>query len=191
MHCIELRIVEGSFDTFEQLREEDFTPYQALSDICIGCLEPIILERCPCGFDPDVTFRSNNGYIRSKKILLGQQSQYKRAEHLIIAEKALGHELPDGAIVHHHNRIRRDNRNQNLVICQDASYHSLIHARMRILEMGGDPDIDGYCGRCKKCKPRSQFAKSKRTWNGCDQMCSGCQSLRMQKYYEKKRNLQC
>lgn len=40
-------------------------------------------------------------------------------EHILIAEKALGKHLPDKAEVHHVNEIKTDNRNENLVICQD------------------------------------------------------------------------
>jgi endogenous inhibitor of DNA gyrase (YacG/DUF329 family) len=52
-------------------------------------------------------------------------------EHVLVAEKALGKPLPKGAVVHHHNKITSDNRNNNLVICQDQSYHNILHSRMR------------------------------------------------------------
>src|SRR3990172_5671100 len=52
-------------------------------------------------------------------------------EHVLIAEKALGRHMPKGAQVHHWNEIESDNRNTNLVICQDIGYHKLLHKRMR------------------------------------------------------------
>lgn len=52
-------------------------------------------------------------------------------EHVLVAEAALGKHLPEGAQVHHVNEDRSDNRNRNLVVCQDQSYHQLLHARMR------------------------------------------------------------
>lgn len=60
-------------------------------------------------------------------------------EHIIIAEKALGHYLPAGAVVHHADCNRHNNVNSNLVICQDDAYHALLHARMKALQECGDP----------------------------------------------------
>lgn len=60
------------------------------------------------------------------------------AEHVVVAEEALGKPLPDGAEVHHVNRVRNDNRNRNLVICEDNAYHSLIERRQRALDACGN-----------------------------------------------------
>lgn len=57
----------------------------------------------------------------------------KVLEHTQVAEKALGKKLPKGAVVHHVNEDRLDNRPTNLVICPDRRYHALIHARMKAL----------------------------------------------------------
>jgi len=59
-------------------------------------------------------------------------------EHILVAEKSLGRYLPDGSEVHHWNRIRSDNRPENLLICPSAAYHQLIHKRMRAHDESGD-----------------------------------------------------
>lgn len=69
-------------------------------------------------------------------------------EHLIVAEKALGKSLPVGAEVHHVNEIKSDNRNNNLVICQDTAYHQLLHQRLDAYKACGNPNWR----RCRVCK---------------------------------------
>lgn len=68
--------------------------------------------------------------------------------HVLIAEKVLGRKLPEGALVHHVNGDKADNRNANLVICPDEAYHNLIHMRMRALAATGDAN-SLYCNKCK------------------------------------------
>ena len=67
--------------------------------------------------------------------------------HVLIAERVLGHRLPPKAQVHHVNEDRADNRNCNLVICEDSAYHHLLHQRTRALEACGHADWRkcGYC----------------------------------------------
>jgi hypothetical protein len=58
-------------------------------------------------------------------------------EHILVAEKALGHLLPPGAVVHHIDENRGNNANDNLVVCQDREYHNQLHKRMRRLAANG------------------------------------------------------
>lgn len=56
------------------------------------------------------------------------------AEHIYLAQKALGKKLPKDAVVHHMNGNGTDNYIRlNLVICPDRAYHNLLHARMRAI----------------------------------------------------------
>ena len=57
-------------------------------------------------------------------------------EHILVAEKALGKSLPIRIQVHHVDRNGLNNKNNNLVICQDQAYHSLLHVRQRRLNNG-------------------------------------------------------
>lgn len=70
------------------------------------------------------------------------------AEHILIAEKAIGHKLPKGAHVHHVNGDALDNRNENLVICPDHAYHSLLHIRTNAINAGKP----AHYRKCKYCK---------------------------------------
>lgn len=67
---------------------------------------------------------------------------------ILVAERALGKRLPHGAEVHHVNGIKSDDRNQNLVVCQDRAYHRLIEKRQRALDATGDASMLP----CRICK---------------------------------------
>lgn len=87
----------------------------------------------PMVFAPDHPHAMKKGYV---------------LEHLVIASKALGKPLPPKAQVHHVNRDPRDNRPENLVICEDAAFHRLLHRRQDALEASGHADWK----KCHFCK---------------------------------------
>lgn len=58
-------------------------------------------------------------------------SGYVRRSHLV-AEKALGRYLKKGEMTHHINEDRKDDRNENILICT-VGYHNTIHCKMRRL----------------------------------------------------------
>lgn len=55
-------------------------------------------------------------------------------EHRVLAEKALGKPLPEGAIVHHTGAPDDNYGYMKLVICPDQAYHTLLHKRMEELD---------------------------------------------------------
>lgn len=84
---------------------------------------------------PDHPRSSNNGYV---------------LEHVVIAEQVLGKLLPAKACVHHADEKPTNNEKNNLVICQDAAYHRLLHLRLRALKACGNP-------AWRKCKYCNQY----------------------------------
>lgn len=70
-------------------------------------------------------------------------------EHILIAERAVGHHLAARHPVHHWNSNRSDNRNENLVVCASHAYHSLLHQRMRAMDACGNANYR-KCAVCKE-----------------------------------------
>ncbi len=81
-------------------------------------------------------------------ISLGGYRRYGHTEeHILIAEKALGKKLPQGAVIHHVDGRRGHNVNSNLVICPNQSYHALLHRRQEAYEACGNANAR----KCRYC----------------------------------------
>lgn len=93
---------------------------------------------------------SRDGYIHRRFVDHPRSSRrgYVR-EHILKSEQALGKSLPTGSVVHHVDGDRKNNENSNLVICQDQSYHLLIHQRMRAYKATGNPE-SVKCSHCQQ-----------------------------------------
>lgn len=83
-------------------------------------------------------------------------------EHLLVAERALGRPLLLPAQVHHVDENTHNNAPSNLVICQDQSYHWVLHRRARAWEATGNPDAP-YCDVCKQYDRKNDMSISTRT----------------------------
>ena len=83
-------------------------------------------------------------------------------EHILIIEEVLGKPLPSAAEPHHADGNKSNNANHNLVICQDRTYHMLMHQRMRALKTCGHANWR----KCKFCKtydkPKNLFVPTSR-----------------------------
>ena len=106
--------------------------------------------------------------------------------HRVRAEKALGHPLPKGAIVHHPDEDPW-NPNARLVICPDDAYHMHLHVRMRVQKVGGDPWTDKICCTCKMVQPPENVDRQRSRFDGRKGECRKCGRLRVL----RKREQQC
>lgn len=93
---------------------------------------------------------NGSGYIRIWAPSNPQADRSKHVyEHILIASRALGRPLPKGSEVHHVNEDGTDNSPWNLVICENAAYHKLLHRRTKAYLACGDPTYRQcqFCGR--------------------------------------------
>jgi hypothetical protein len=70
-------------------------------------------------------------------------------EHILICEDVLGKPLPVGAEIHHVDSNGSNNQNNNLILCQNRAYHTLLHIKEHALKACGN---SGWrkCSYCKK-----------------------------------------
>lgn len=78
-----------------------------------------------------------------------QKNGKTKYEHVMLAERAIGGPLPEGAVVHHIDNNPSNNETNNLVVCPSHAYHMLLHRRQRAMDACGNPNWL-LCCRCKK-----------------------------------------
>lgn len=82
-------------------------------------------------------------------------------EHVVMAERAVGRPLPIGAIVHHVNDNKQDNRRDNFAVLENHAEHRNLHVRRAVLRAGGNPWTQRVCCYCKVPKDFAAFYKPK------------------------------
>lgn len=93
-------------------------------------------------FMPSHPFANANGYIQ---------------EHRLVVERALGRPLRKEECVHHVDGDKANNKNSNLVLCNDWGYHQTLHRRDRALRSCGNPEWR-KCSFCKEYDDPSRMA---------------------------------
>lgn len=107
--------------------------------------------------------------------------------HVLVSEAALGRTLPKGAHVHHVDGNHRNNANANLVICQDAAYHKLLHVRARIVRAGGDPNTQKICSACQLVKDLDQFNARAGHSTGRQNNCRECSKVAFAEFHARRK----
>ena len=125
-------------------------------------------------------------WMRGNGYLVTYVNKEEIQVHTLIAETALGKKLPKGAAVHHVNEVKTDNKNRNLVICQDASYHRLLHLRQRALNECGNVNYS----RCQFCNewddPKNMYIKP----GEYEAFHRSCRNKRLNELKRKRKNKQ-
>jgi len=101
-------------------------------------------------YSPDHPNSKNNRYVLKSRL---------------IAEKALGKFLPRHVVVHHHDGNTKNDKNTNLIVCENYAYHNLIHKRKRAYDACGNVNW----GRCQFCKeyddPHNLYLTKTASWH--------------------------
>jgi hypothetical protein len=72
-----------------------------------------------------------------------------RFEYALMIEQLIGKPLPSQAKIHHVDRDPSNNKNSNLVVCENQEYHLFLHRRTRALKECGHANWQ-QCVYCKE-----------------------------------------
>lgn len=97
----------------------------------------------------------------------GYVLENQQYQHIAVAERAVGHTLPKGAIVHHVDGNPSNNEPNNLVILQNQKEHKQLHRRERIQEAGGNPFSESICGACSCVYSNAERTKTSSYCRAC------------------------
>jgi len=83
-------------------------------------------------------------------------------DHVLIVENILGKYLPLTAEVHHFDENSLNNAPQNFIVCQDSSYHQILHQRAKALKACGHASWR----KCQYCHQYDDPANMMVKWKG-------------------------
>ena len=92
---------------------------------------------------------TERGYVMIRKPKHPRANHGYVPEQVLVVEKVLGKLLPPQAIVHHVDGNTGNNKPNNLVVCENNSYHRILHHRKQAYENCGHADWV-KCLYCKK-----------------------------------------
>jgi len=171
---IELKCQHCGMTFFRRQRTDNGKPKRFCSHACYSSHN---VGENRAGFKGE----SAKGYLVTRDVGNPRAQRNHVGIHIVVAERALGHYLPAKAEVHHVDGNKHNNRNDNLVICENGKYHKLLHARKRHLDDVGSFSIK-RCSNCKSVKPLQDFHKTRANWDGLTGQCKQCNCARQRAY---------
>ena len=96
-------------------------------------------------------------------------------EHFVVMEKKIGRLLIAGENVHHINKNKSDNRQENLQLFSSLTDHLKHEANERRKKWETNGKL---CARCEKVKPLTEFIKNLTC-------CKSCENIRHKKWRDK------
>ena len=102
----------------------------------------------------------------------GKGYRGRMREHIEIVEKVMGKALPKKAVIHHVDENCENNKNNNLVVCENQKYHFLLHTRTKALKSCGNVNWV----KCKYCKKYDDPRHNMNTTNGGSPYHRECQN---------------
>jgi hypothetical protein len=140
------------------------------------------MSNIQCPIDGDIKAKIGTVWIGSHGYPV-----YKKDSlvHRFVVESVLGRKLKAHEQVHHINGNKLDARRSNLLVC-DSEYHHLMHARMRVLECGKNPNTHKWCSYHKCVHERSAFSTSLSMYDGLHNNCREATNQ-----YRKEHGLNC
>ena len=119
------------------------------------------------------TYSKNDGILLTLPNHPNARKNGTVLEHIVICSAVLGKPLPLKAIIHHWDKNNSNNKSFNLLICQDQSFHMVIHMRQKAYEQSGHADYR-YCNTCEKWHSTKDMCKNRNASLGYGHICKVC-----------------